>query len=290
MNILITSAARKVWLVKAFQDAGAHVIACDMDELSPALYMANEKLIQPRGVDEIGFIASYCLDHKTDAIVPTRDAELIKFSEKMNVFNKLETKIIISKNNALINIHKYEFNEFCNSIGHKTPTTFFHTKEEKKFFCKPIFGSGSKGTSIVSWPECSVIQEVINEPEYTINVFIHPDGTPISSVPRQRIKVLDGESWTGRTVKDSNLIDASIDLCSKAGLIWHSTLQCFYNGKDIKWIEAMNRFGGGAPLSFAAGANSPQWIVDILRDKEVKPCIGEFKELTMMKYTTECYI
>ena len=52
----------------------------------------------------------------------------------------------------------------------------------------------------------------------------------------------------------------------------------------------MNRFGGGAPLSFAAGANSPMWIVDILKGKKVKPHIGEYvADLTMAKYTEEVF-
>ena len=47
MNVLITSASRKVGLVKAFQQAlteqgGGSVIAVDLSPLSPALYVADE--------------------------------------------------------------------------------------------------------------------------------------------------------------------------------------------------------------------------------------------------------
>jgi carbamoyl-phosphate synthase large subunit len=286
MNILITSAARKVWLVKAFQAAGAYVIACDMDKLSPALYISNDKLLQPKETDIIDFLLAYCSDHKIDAIIPTRDEELKIFSKYKNFIELTWTKVIVSDEKAILNsCNKLNFAKFCFENDFATPNCY-----PSKLFAKPFIGSGSKDTYTINYPN-HIIQKFIDWPEYTIDVFIHPDGTPISAIPRERLKVVNGESWTSKTVNDKNLIDAAINLCSKAGLIWHSTLQCFYNGKDIKWIEAMNRFGGGSALSFAAGANSPQWIVNILQGKEVKPCIGNFKDgLTMLRFTDDIFI
>ena len=268
MNILITSAGRKVWLIKAFQEAGAHVIACDLDPLAPALYVADEKMV--------GNPSEICKCY--DAIVPTRDAELLNFSTQFS-------NAIVSKSEAIIHTFKCNFNYFCKINNFPFPVTI----PPKMYFVKPLVGAGSRGVSKIDGIN-NIIQEFIDWPEYTIDVFIHPNGTPISAVPRERIKIINGESWTSKTVKCPALIDASLDLCSKIGLIWHSTVQAFYNGKDIKFIEVMNRFGGGAPLSFAAGANSPMWIVDILKGKKVKPHIGEYvADLTMAKYTEEVF-
>jgi carbamoyl-phosphate synthase large subunit len=270
-TVLITSAGRKVWLVRAFQKAGAHVTACDVDSYAPALYIANEKIIGNRKNLK-----------RYSAIVPTRDAELLPFSKEFS-------NAIVSHPVSITKTHKLIFPFF--STNDPIKEYIASGNSSAKMFLKPENGSGSRGSYSIDIPKNYIVQEFIDWPEYTIDVFIHPNGTQISAVPRSRLKVINGESWTSKTVKCKDLIDASLDLCSKIGLIWHTTVQAFYNGKDIKFIEVMNRFGGGAPLSFAAGANSPKWIVDILNGKKVKPCIGEFKDgLTMLKFTEEIFI
>ena len=285
MKILITSAARKVWLVKAFQATGAHVTACDLDPLAPSLRVADSCVVQPPDIDYFAFLIKYCKQNKIDAIVPTRTGELFEISRlSTHLFHG--TTAIISQQDPIFNcINKLAFKKVCQFNNLPTPQTLAY----KKYFGKPIEGAGSEGAFTIDG-ENNIIQEFIDWPEYTIDVFITPDHRAISAVPRLRIKTVNGESWTGRTVNNKNLIDAGIDICQKFGLIWQNTVQCFYDGLDIKIIEINPRFGGGCALSIAAGANSPQWIVDILSGKTVKQCIGEFKpELTMSKFTTEVY-
>ena len=46
--------------------------------------------------------------------------------------------------------------------------------------------------------------------------------------------------------------------------IGHITLQCMKTKRGIEFIEINPRFGGGAPISIKAGANSPQNLYKLL--------------------------
>jgi carbamoyl-phosphate synthase large subunit len=79
-----------------------------------------------------------------------------------------------------------------------------------------------------------------------------------------------GEISKGITVKNQILINKTKALVEKMhhpiGCI---TVQCFLtNDQKIKFIEINPRFGGGFPLSCAAGANFPLWILQMYLKQE----------------------
>jgi carbamoyl-phosphate synthase large subunit len=296
MNILITSAGAKVWLVEAFREAlmeskiRGDVFACDANVNSASLYMADEYIVEPdfsNKINKYEWQYEQFLYHEFDAIVPTRNDELSDMAKLDFNQNGINCKIIVSNHDSVCAcLNKDQFLTFCAANNFPVPAIM----PARKLFYRPVEGSGGKGCGAL---DCigKIYQEFCDWPEYTIDVFIHPDGTPISAVPRERIKVVNGESWISKTVRADDLMEESTRLCKSIGLVWHNTVQAFYNGKDIKFIEINPRFGGGAALGFAAGANTPKMIVDIIRGKKVKPIIGKYKVgLTMYKYTTECYI
>ena len=88
MNVLVTSAARKVWLVEAFQRAvapeGGRVFAADLDPLAATLRVADGAVALPR-MDAPDFEARLleaCRRHDIGLLVPTRDAELPYFAAR----------------------------------------------------------------------------------------------------------------------------------------------------------------------------------------------------------------
>ena len=48
------------------------------------------------------------------------------------------------------------------------------------------------------------------------------------------------------------------------------TIQCIKTDTEIKYIEINPRFGGGAPMSIKAGADSCQNLYKLLSGKELK--------------------
>jgi carbamoyl-phosphate synthase large subunit len=282
MNILITSAGAKVWLVKAFREAMGKGDTLTIQDNSPDIpakfFTDNYTREIPWYQDKNG---KYKISENYDFVCYTRDGELAEESE-------LHHKKSLSSFGARRKcIDKDLFAQHCNNKKFGIPSTLMCNG---KIFIKPRIGCGSKMCRTEDFSDF-LFQEFIDWPEYTIDVFIHPDGTPISALPRRRVKVINGESWISTTVKNEQLMHESIRLCKSIGLIWHNTVQAFFNGKDIKFIEVNPRFGGGAALGFAAGHHTPKYIVDIIKGKKIKPCIGQFKDgLTMYKYTEEVFV
>jgi carbamoyl-phosphate synthase large subunit len=139
--------------------------------------------------------------------------------------------------------------------------------------------------------EHPIVQEYHKGTEYTIDLFADFDGNVISVVPRERIYTFGGESFIGRTYKNYKLMNDAIKLAEKLNLIGHNTIQCFFDNDETVFIEVNPRYGGGANLSFAAGANTPLYLIQLVKNKKVKSRIGQFQDsFVMLRYTEDFFV
>ena len=308
-NILITSASRKVSLVRNFKKAlndSAKVIAADINPKSPALYFADDFLIVPRSDNPnfINFILDFCKNNEIKLIIPTRDEELILFSKNRELFDEIGVKLMVSDVETIeICQDKEKFIEFCKNNGFGIPKTYDDitsiSNEDFPLFLKPVVGK-SGSDKIDSMDELKkvlgkgidfIIQECVEAPEYTIDLFADFNGQVISAVPRQRISVWGGESLVTKTVKNEDIIKATVDLSEKLKLKGHNTIQCFLDGGAIKFIEINPRFGGAASISFEAGANSAEFLIKLLNGEKLESKISVFKDnLVSLRFVEDYFI
>ena len=101
-----------------------------------------------------------------------------------------------------------------------------------------------------------MVQEFITGTEYSVDVFCDFDSRPITIVPRIRLAVRGGEIAKGVIVKDRDIINDVTRLLEKLKPSGHITVQCMKTDKGVQYIEINPRFGGGAPMSIDAGADS----------------------------------
>ena len=67
------------------------------------------------------------------------------------------------------------------------------------------------------------------------------------------------------------------------------TLQCFLDeDRTARMLEINPRFGGGVPLSFAAGADYAGALESMLEGRELKP--NPIKEMTMLRYDSSVFL
>lgn len=314
MNILITSASRKVALVKAFKKAlkkeeGGKVITIDINPFSSAFCFSDSSYLSLKDSDPlfISKLLAFCKKRQIDLIVPTRDEELKILAEYKGKFKKIGTAIMVSDIKTVETCSdKLKFIKFCRKNDLPIPKTYTPLQIKKgkiKFplFINDRFGKGSKKAFKVSskkelnlylkYIKNPIIQEYIKGKEYTIDLFSNFEGRVISVVPRERIYTFGGESFISKTYKNKKLMDTAINLSKKLGLIGHNTIQCFFDGKGAKFIEVNPRYGGGANLGFASGANTPLYLIQLLKGKKVKSKIGEFRDsLVMLRYTDDVFI
>jgi carbamoyl-phosphate synthase large subunit len=312
VNVLITSASRKVNLVRSFQAAvrqtgGGRVIAVDATAYAPALYAADRCYLVPLSSEPgfLGEVARICKVESVSLLIPTRDEELILFSGARERFLSDGVRIMVpSSETVTICSDKRQFLDFCVEHRFSVPHTFDSenwNSEEFPLFIKPRFGKGGHGARIVRSeqelrlavddPEQWIAQECVTWPELTIDLLADFEGRVLSVVPRLRKLVIGGESYVSETIDANDLIVEAKRLSEELGLVGHNTIQCFRNGSTVKFIEVNPRFGGAAALGRAAGNDSPAALLRMVRGEKLPQQLGAFrKRLVMLRYTDDLFL
>ncbi|MBU1083661.1 MAG: ATP-grasp domain-containing protein [Candidatus Omnitrophota bacterium] len=316
VNVLITSASRKVWLVNAFKKAlstegKGKVVSVDSNGMSAALRVSDSHSLVPYSSDDdfIPSILEICLKEDIKLIVPTRDEELLLFAENSGKFMEKGIRVMISRPEVIrICRDKYEFFRFLEKKNIPTVKTYlpgektlFRDNGKYPLIIKPRRGSGGKGVFkaenedelrfFSGYVKDPVIQEFAEGKEYTIDLFSDFDAKVLTAVPRERIEVFSGESYKSRTVMDKDMIEKAGILAEELGTVGHITIQCIKNDKGIKFIEINPRFGGGAALGFKAGADTPALLVKLISGQPVKRDPVEFiPDVVMLRYTDDIFL
>lgn len=269
-RVLITSASKKVWLIKAFQEAGWYVTAQDQDINAVALKFADQSTQEVNNP----LISSLC-----DLLVPTRDAELGTWYSDV-----LHLRILRPSDETLeICLDKLEFHDWCLEHNFKTPHIYYvkprYSQSRRQFPKEQVWEH--------VWQDC------LSGDEYSVDLFADFESTVISIVPRKRIKTVAGESWVTETIASPLLTSESKELAEKLRLIGHNVLQCFWSGKEDEkpiWTDINCRFGGASALAIRSGCISPRWLLQIINGHAIKPKIGQYKVgLKMYRYTEDYF-
>lgn len=290
LNVLVLSAGRRVELIKCFKRAAdklkisGSVVAVDCSQTAPALYFADKFRLVPR-IDSgryVEAVIDVCNEENISLIVPTIDTELLLLAEnKEKIENETSAKLLVS-DLPVINVCRNKLNtqRYMEEHGFKVP--HLYTKEELKgaglkfpLFVKPIDGSSSidaykandltELNAILTLVKNPMVQDYMEGEEYTIDVFLDFAGNIITMVPRLRMATRSGEIAKGRIVKDAQIMEDVTRLMNALKPIGHITVQCRKTNRGIEYIEINPRFGGGAPMSIMAGADSCENLYRLLR-------------------------
>lgn len=281
INILVLSAGRRVELIERFKRARKNlgimgkVVAVDITDTAPAIYFADSFHLVPRisHEDYIDAIVDVCIKESIDLIVPTIDTELIKLAENRSYIESRTNAKLLLSDDRVINVcrNKNNTQAFFEENGFGVPRLI--TKNDIKngsfsfpLFIKPQDGSSSINTFkvnnreeldfFVKYIKDPIIQEFMEGTEFSVDVFCDFDGNPITIVPRIRLVMRSGEISKGQIVKDRAVIEDVHRLIGVLKPIGHVTVQCMKTKNGIEYIEINPRFGGGAPMSIDAGADS----------------------------------
>ena len=99
--------------------------------------------------------------------------------------------------------------------------------------------------------------------EYTVDLYYGKDNKVKCIVPRERIKIRAGEINKGLTEKEPLTKYLFDRLETIEGCVGCICIQLFLNPKngDVVGIEINPRFGGGYPLTYAAGGNFQEYLI-----------------------------
>jgi len=308
VNVLITAASRRVPLVRAFRNAAekfgrGRVVTTDMNPMSPALYFGHKHYIVPLTTDKyyIPIIEGICDAEDIDLVIPTIDDELPIFGRSMERFRRMGIDVAISSERTSdICNDKYEMYLFCLANGIKTPVTRLAADVDPDrlnypVYVKPRIGRGSVNVFSVNNPAQlrlfldyvpdAIVQDFLPGTEFTVDVLCDFNGNVISIVPRERLVIRAGVSDKGITRKHLRVMTFAKEIAEKLEIVGPANIQCKANGRELSLIEVNPRFSGGIPLTIAAGADFPAWLVQLKAGIPVPPQLGKFQDgLAMMSF------
>jgi len=70
-----------------------------------------------------------------------------------------------------------------------------------------------------------------------------------------------------------------------------ANIQVKLHNENATLFEVNPRFSGGIPLTIAAGADFPRWLIEMCCGRNPKPCIGKFTDgLIMVCYESALFL
>jgi len=280
IKILFTSIGRRVELVQEFKKAAETlnirltIYGADYTDTAPALCFCDKKIkickINDR--EYIPTLLKICTKEKIDGLIPTIDTDLLVLAHHKRDFENLGTKVFISDEDKIkICRDKTATAAFFEKLGLKSPTPVDNYKEYRGTF--PAFIKPKDGSSSVNAYKVNdaseletyskevpdyIIAPFVDGVEYTIDAFCDYSGNPVFITPRIRLSIRAGEVLKTKIVQDKKIIKQTktiINAFKPCGAITIQLIRQNNTGDDY-FIEINPRFGGGAPLSMKAGANS----------------------------------
>ncbi|MFA8434214.1 MAG: ATP-grasp domain-containing protein [Marinifilaceae bacterium] len=316
MNILITSAGRRVSLVRAFQNElkklypSGIVYTTDMSpELSSACQVADGffKVKRVSDSDYIQDLLKLCIDNGIKLIIPTIDTELKVLSESKSNFEEYGIQCLVSDYSIIKDCRdKRKTHKLFERLNVNFAEEYSHDNPKFPLFIKPIDGSCSKDLYYIKDSSELTANLIDNEDlmfleyidpkenkEYTLDLYFDRNNNLKCIVPRERIEVRSGEINKGKTTKNY-LVEYVLKRFEYVqGFVGCITLQLFYNEEkgNVCGIEINPRFGGGYPLSYSAGANFPKWVIqEYFLDQKIEFFNGWENNLLMLRYDDEILI
>lgn len=294
MKILFTSVGRRVELMQAFKNASKQlgidlvIYGADVSDTAPALFFCDKQITVCRIGDKnyIPSLVNVCEQEKIDALVPTIDTDLLILSRNKRKFEEVGTKVFISAEDKIrICRDKRDTAKFFESIGLKSPMPVDDYKAYNSgfpAFIKPKDGSSSINAYKVNYafeletyskkvPDY-IIAPFIEGTEYTIDAFCDYDGNPLLITPRIRLAVRSGEVLKTQIDQDDRIIEETkriIKAFKPCGPITIQLIRQKNTGEDY-YIEINPRFGGGAPLSMKAGADSSVALLKLINNEQLQ--------------------
>lgn len=288
ITLLLTSVGRRIELVQQFREAAQLlgikliILGADISSSAPALVFCDRTVIVPRikDPDYIPCLCRICAAHQVDALIPTIDTDLLLLAENKALFEALGTTVFISRPEKIaICRDKRRTSDYFLSLGLSAPKAVSRIEDYDggfPAFIKPSDGSSSIGANRAdSWEELRthaanlddyVIQPFASGTEYTVDILCDTAGNPIYITPRIRLAVRAGEVLKTQIRHVPQIVEEMLVLIrdfKPCGAITVQLIRSEDTGTN-HYIEINPRFGGGAPLSMEAGADSAAAILRLV--------------------------
>jgi carbamoyl-phosphate synthase large subunit len=283
--MLFTSVGRRVELVRLFRAAyeglglSSNIVALDIDPLAPALGEADRPYLVPP-LSDPSYIPTFleiCRRERPLRIFPLIDPDIpVLAAHRAEIEIAGASLAVVSARAAEVVSDKWKTGQFFKELGLSVPLTWLPedinpSTMSYPLFIKPRAGSASQNSYTIqtekdlsfflTYIEDPIVQELLPGPEITTDVVCDVDSTLLAVVSRRRIEVRGGEVTKGVTIHNGAVLEGCKRIAEALPAVGPITVQCILKEGQPLFTEINARLGGGFPLSVAAGADTPRWLV-----------------------------
>lgn len=196
MNVLLTSAGRRAYMVKFFKEAVGEkgsVHICNSDDNSVSFLYADKAVVSPLIYSDeyIQFLLDYCKNNRIDILISLFDIDLLVLASHINEFSKIGTTVVVSDQRFIsICNDKWKTNEYLSKNGFCVPKTFLRFDDviealdngdlRYPIIVKPRFGCGSIGISVAN-DEMGLMYHYKNVRTSIKNSYLSYESSQVSS-------------------------------------------------------------------------------------------------------------
>jgi carbamoyl-phosphate synthase large subunit len=316
VNVLFTSAGRRVELLRAFRRAyrslrlRGKIHVTDVNPLAPAFQEADITHRVPPWSDP-GYVSALLDIVRTEKIAlvfPLIDPDIPILAAQRAEFAALGARTMTpDEAGAGIAHDKWKTVLLYREIGVPAarswlPDEVRRGRPDFPLFIKPRTGSAGQGAFRVAderqldfflaYVENPIVQECLPGPEITSDVVCSAAGEAWAVVSRRRIEIRAGEVAKGVTIWDERIAQYSETAARAIHAAGPVTVQCILRDGLPFFTEINARFGGGCPLGIQAGVNSPRWYLAEAAGLPVKiPPPGSYaKGLVMTRFDDSFFL
>ena len=293
MNILFCSAGRRVELLKDFRksmDDGDRIVAADLSELAPALYVADAHYLVPR-IDDPSYldtILSICRKEKIDAVTTLIDPEIALLAQNRERFEQIGVEVLAPYAHGI---------PTPDTWGDYASAMAAVAAGELAFpvFVKPRTGSGSVGARKVHDADTlkalcqadpSLIIQRLMTGDLDADVYIDTiSHRAVSAFSKRKLETKLGGASKTVSFKDEALF-AFIQQITQLLKFNGPVDMDFFFQDGVYYLSEINpRFGGAYLHAYGAGVDFVKLIKNNLNGVQNTPVFGDYEEnVVMMMY------
>lgn len=286
MNILISSAGRQVFLVKAFKkalNAKGKVFAIDMNQDASALKAADNGIVAPAFTDNtyVDWLIKKCNANDIQLILSLNVDDLIILeSNRDKIETSTDATLIAGPINCIRNSNdKLEVVRLCKKLELPVAKTCLisdigvDTFNHFPAVAKPRFGKGGRGNVfirnvndiknlIANTNIDYVIQEFIEGEEFGFDIINDFNGNFHSLLGRLKLGQRNGESFKAKTIDPSFWSEEANKLSIELKHQGTLNIDVLRKNGEAFIIDINYRFSGDYIFSHIAGSNTPQLYVN----------------------------
>lgn len=311
MNILLSCIGKRSYIADYFRaelEPGEQIYGTSHTPWTSGFAACDTGLIMPPIVSDeyVPALVEACRYHEITGLLSFYDADVVRLSEHLDTFGSAGVLPLIPGPQAAWDaFDKWRTYQVLAAAGIAVPATTVRLEDARQavdlgsmqypLIIKPRMGFGSKNVYVAytdhqleaffSIEADMLIQQFMDGEMYGIEALSDPDGTVLEVTAWRKIESRLGETEQAITVDDADVLELGHRLAKAISLVGPMDVDLFRMPDGSLVVLELNlRFGGGYAVSHLAGANFPELIVDIFRNRHPQPVMRRFHSgIALMK-------